>query len=1432
MKSCRNGAKYGCVLCGDLGGELEFNSSWVIAYEWFLSRRRRNKEWYALHGNPWNSLDAVDVFDEDAQRGLDILRARATTPLALLGGDAINSINGSVVRDPSDGDAECFHECEEEVPGLTGAMHDTEFDMQQFWETGLRNPVISLAEALGLEAVARMDAACAKPADEVCSNNAHRSQPDCSRCGQRLLMDNCRDTPCILCCMPPTPGGQVLSCNQCGAQLCNPCGRANTGGDDDVGVIAGVSLQPSASASASAAVTPIDAASQPSRTHMQLGAGPSVRRRRRKRLCTGCGYALRGRMLDETERCTYCSVDICSETRVFECGPCGTTLCVGCAPLAEEPAPALAPDESNTQADELQVGPAAEAIDDLLAAAARQAGGVPDAHPVSDLAFDADPRQWSNDQVECLLRALRRCPEVCPLSGLRYPPRDLEQRWASVCVCIMEWHAEVCDKAAQSPDRRELADLLLHSLWAVFFRASGIRCTFSPEDDEKEQRKSHLEDYSSNRGVVRKRLELAEAGQWRQLIEDFSFDVIAAQTERRRRGADPTTGDDEWKRTAEQVILNTLDGNVKGAARKLRPSGIHPASLETFELVEAKFRTDAADDSLGRRPDLVTKARDARPARVTMRAVHKAVEKLQIGKAPGVSGWKASYVQPLLQHPRGLVALSAWTRLWVRGDIHESCAQRWRSLLVVPLKKGTDGSDVRAVLISEVLLSVPSRVLKAFAHPRLVKLFHPSQFGVGIAGGAEAMQLELDVRTRLRPDLALLCLDIANAFGEVTRESVLEQELEHSPEAARFTLTMWGSGTPAFVEVGPGEWRVLNIRDGLYIGEVRASHHFCLVMRSALIEFSAKCTALFGPDAVHHLEYIDDVYVHLAPHLLPQAWAILIAVLARRRLSLTIRKVGVWIPQETEGVNQFVQRIGIQQFHGSVTCLGGAMGGEFAFELGGQIADVPQPTLKRLDKARALAEAIVQLVTTETALPRLRAAWCLLQFVLNRALDFDARILHQAAFGQFAVEFDMRVEGIAISILGNVDTDSLAMCKRKLRILSSHGGGGLVTYADRSACGFLVAVRQIVTGVSQRLADAGYCHDRIAEVLALRVLPGCRACQTALADNGVHLLPGGGFGLGPVQPVVALGANVWLQAGPASKQADAIRLLSETRAASLGNSLSKSEHAHFLSAGGEGAGCWHAEVPATWQRPVWTDPVFRIALRFRLGLRVMAVSTNDEASLCACGAERDLHGRHALLCNRGPWTCGRHNSLVRILASIAKEAGYVVLVEQHVPQLGFRKRRRGEEVITEAARLDVVASCHPFAPDQLYDVSVRNPFSVRAMAKGAADHPGVAAGLALEDKQRRYPASGGVSVQCFAMETVGRIHPTAEEELQRLATLARDRLTERGIRPGAFLRKWRHQLHSALFRAIAATLLSSDGGCGDGSATIAAQSTEPMAGHD
>ena len=59
------------------------------------------------------------------------------------------------------------------------------------------------------------------------------------------------------------------------------------------------------------------------------------------------------------------------------------------------------------------------------------------------------------------------------------------------------------------------------------------------------------------------------------------------------------------------------------------------------------------------------------------------------------------------------------------------------------------------------------------------------------------------------------------------------------------------------------------------------------------------------------------------------------------------------------------------------------------------------------------------------------------------------------------------------------------------------------------------------------------------------------------------------------------GVAVWRRAEPAAKQGDVIQLVSEMLSEELVGTLSDIERAHFLAAGGNGAGGWHAEIPST-----------------------------------------------------------------------------------------------------------------------------------------------------------------------------------------------------------------------------------------------------------
>ena len=87
-------------------------------------------------------------------------------------------------------------------------------------------------------------------------------------------------------------------------------------------------------------------------------------------------------------------------------------------------------------------------------------------------------------------------------------------------------------------------------------------------------------------------------------------------------------------------------------------------------------------------------------------------------------------------------------------------------------------------------------------------------------------------------------------------------------------------------------------------------------------------------------------------------------------------------------------------------------------------------------------------------------------------MDFDVRILHPAAFGLVAAEFDERIKIIAGSILG--DTTGGSFCK-SLRVLAHHGGRGLVADSITSTCCYLMGLGKVAVGVGQRIvAESHY----------------------------------------------------------------------------------------------------------------------------------------------------------------------------------------------------------------------------------------------------------------------------------------------------------------------------------------------------------------------
>ena len=168
-------------------------------------------------------------------------------------------------------------------------------------------------------------------------------------------------------------------------------------------------------------------------------------------------------------------------------------------------------------------------------------------------------------------------------------------------------------------------------------------------------------------------------------------------------------------------------------------------------MMASKFIVDPELDTLMRKPELLQRARKCSAPKIEPNLVASVVDGMSDGKAHGASAWRNSRLKAIVAEPAGLRALTKWSQLWICGDVPEHMAGIWRDVLGIPLRKGSDGQDVRPILIGEALVAVPAACLQKIVQRKAVKLLSPIQFVVGVEGGAETMIGVAQALARLSP---------------------------------------------------------------------------------------------------------------------------------------------------------------------------------------------------------------------------------------------------------------------------------------------------------------------------------------------------------------------------------------------------------------------------------------------------------------------------------------------------------------------------------------------------------------------------------------------------------------------------------------------------------------------------------------------------------
>ena len=151
------------------------------------------------------------------------------------------------------------------------------------------------------------------------------------------------------------------------------------------------------------------------------------------------------------------------------------------------------------------------------------------------------------------------------------------------------------------------------------------------------------------RAAACKAMSQAEDGKrselFKQTLEECERTASITQPERE----DP---EEEVKRY-KRVIELWYAGDMRAATRMLKVGGICPPGSENTIKVRTKFRTEEADITLAKEPDLIRSAMRCKPGRITPADVQTVIEDMSANRCPAASGWRNAHIKAFANTVQG-----------------------------------------------------------------------------------------------------------------------------------------------------------------------------------------------------------------------------------------------------------------------------------------------------------------------------------------------------------------------------------------------------------------------------------------------------------------------------------------------------------------------------------------------------------------------------------------------------------------------------------------------------------------------------------------------------------------------------------------------------------------------------------------------------------
>ena len=1105
----------------------------------------------------------------------------------------------------------------------------------------------------------------------------------------------------------------------------------------------------------------------------------------RARACPCGGAYLVRRTLGSADKCSQCERERNRGCQIWECGACNRRLCPPCK-----------------EARPYWKGRVDTPMDTPR--------GEVDHHRNGN---QVAPPQTDEMSLGAMLSKLPAVVNVHTSDGI---PKRARSRIGRLASKLLEDLLMAMSAGAGTPTLKEKA-LMLNHLFPAILRSerAQVQDATCPKDAAAEPATWKL---------IRSRLQLAEAGRWKEvfcgLLEDVEqLSAAGGRYDWLDRTCHAEDSADVHARRKLTAAGKVKGGCVRTAAQILKGDGLLEPSVEIANQVQELLVTELTASESRDQEAALREAWDAGADHrviISDQLVRQRVEKLRLGAQPGGSRTRNDLLSSMVSVPGGVASLRAWSQAWADGLVPQAVVETLTKQVLRPLTK--PNGKPRPIALLEVFFKIASGCVQdAIRLQPDGEGLDWNQYG-GHPAGPELMLMVGQGMMKLAPSMAYMSLDMANAYGRAKRASMLRGTAKWCKAHCRFLCSLWSAKNEAWVEYAPGQWKPFSVVDGAFQGDTSSTPSFSRAMRLAVeeIEQAARMKGIW----MQALSLVDDLLLVADPSRVDELVEVVDGVVRRiLGTELNRAKCKVFIPERSQqGLGNHPSISSVEQVEGGLPALGSAYAGEFEAVFG-PYSVASEPARKRLATARVLAEQCAEYSLETHAAATKQAAWCILQKCGARALQYDVRTLEPQESIPLAEELDRIVESTARTLLGPLDNGWNEVQEAQLRWPCTLSGAGMGRIGHAARVGRLSCLLQCLPSVREHLTKI-FPEAEQSQILEAVPLDGAEGELHRLREEGIELSLQGKLAHGS-EP--RLNLRVPFQAcrgvlGLLTRTlAEAERSAYLARGVAAGATEQQRRDTARLHSCEAGASHWVEAIPSRVGLRL-NDAEFATGMRHRLGLPQLVQNgakcqlkaeyrepTGDDLrSSNVCGQFLDPFMDHALCCQKGGGFYRVHGSLCRALANIGREAGCEVTSEEIVPEL-----LSGEPGSDEAveARLDLHVWAHPpFPAEWFVDVTHHHAWAVRQ--RSGQLRPGKTAEEAEARKYERYgPGRGGVSVTPAAVESWGRLGPEFEKLLRQLNARWGNLKQADASACAATSRRWKAELGVAQVRAMHVTCM-------------------------